>query len=204
MDVRNKILTLFAVVLLSTVNYICGQNYNDKLHIDIHYESRCPDSRNFIKNQLVPAYSKIKDKVVLNYIPFGKAYSYNSNNRVRFSCQHGERECDGNVFQACVLDFIGVENQDSQLSFVACAMDFSKNPFNCAQNMGIDLIKINECTNGEKGIQLQIDAEKYSTPHIRRSGFVPTITYNNKYNSIDFWDSLDDFESVVTQKLGNL
>lgn len=44
-----------------------------QLNIDIFYESRCPDSRDFMQNQLKKSYQAIKDRVNINYVPFGKA-----------------------------------------------------------------------------------------------------------------------------------
>lgn len=66
-------------------------------------------------------------------------------------------------------------------------MDYTKNPSNCAQNLGLDMQKVNSCTNGEKGTELQLQAEEYSRATIARSGFVPTIVYNHQYKvSIQF------------------
>lgn len=101
--------------------------------------------------------------------------SYNYSDGIRFSCQHGQRECDGNVFQNCVLDMIGSDRQDVQTNFVICAMDFTKNPAICAKNIGIDVQKANECAHGNKGIQLQLKAEKDSANVISKSSFVPTV-----------------------------
>jgi Gamma interferon inducible lysosomal thiol reductase (GILT) len=39
----------------------------------VFYESKCPDSRNFMKYQMQKAYPKIKDRVKINYVPFGKS-----------------------------------------------------------------------------------------------------------------------------------
>lgn len=64
--------------------------------------------------------------------------------------------------------------------------------------------KINECVNGEKGIDLQLEAETYSQDIIARSGFVPTIVYGNNYKAGDFWASLEDFEGVVDDQLQDL
>lgn len=102
-------------------------------------------------------------------------------------------------------------------------MDFSKSPTNCAQNIGVDLNRVNQCVEGERGVQLQLNAEKFSFPFIQKSAFVPTVSqsyilalssfkkivffqivYNNVYNAGDFWESLDDFESIVRDKLKNL
>lgn len=80
-------------------------------------------------------------------------------------------------------------------------MDFLKNPSNCAQNLGLDMNKVNQCVNGEKGIELQLEAEENSREIIGRSGFVPTIIYNKQYNAGHFWDSLENLEGVVEEKL---
>ncbi|XP_070500843.1 GILT-like protein 1 [Chironomus tepperi] len=205
MDVKSgcKIIFLMTIFLFSVIKSTNSSDSN-KLNIDILYESRCPDSKNFMQRHLKRVYPKIKDMVKINYVPFGKAYSYDSNDGIRFNCQHGQRECDGNKFQSCVLDVIGSDNQDLQTDFVVCAMDFTKNPQNCAKNIGVNFKKVNECMTSNKGIQLQLKAEQDSTGIIRRSGFVPTIVYNGVYNGNDFWDSLDDFDSIVSNKLRSL
>lgn len=103
--------------------------------------------------------------------------SFDTREGIRFNCQHGQRECDGNMFQSCVLDVIGSDNQDLQTKFVVCAMDFSQNPQNCAKFSGVNLNKVNECMTSNKGIELQLKAETDSTRVIRRSGFVPTVNF---------------------------
>lgn len=64
--------------------------------------------------------------------------------------------------------------------------------------------KINECANGEKGLQLQLEAEEYSKNIISRSGFVPTIVYQGQYKAGDFWASLEDFKGVINDRLQQL
>lgn len=44
-----------------------------QLHIGIYYESLCPDSIRFIKNQLEPEYRNFADFVDIEFIPFGKS-----------------------------------------------------------------------------------------------------------------------------------
>ena len=83
------------------------------------------------------------------------------------------------MFQSCVLDVIGNDNQDVQTNFVICAMDFSKNPSNCAKNIGVNLNKVDECMRSNKVVQLQLKAEQESEGIIKRSGFVPTVNFNN-------------------------
>ena len=99
---------------------------------------------------------------------------------------------------------IGPDDRDKQASFVICAMEFGKNAGICAQNLGLDLIKINTCTESEKGTKLQLEAEEYSKNVINKSGFVPTIVYNHYYKAGDFWASLDDFEGVINDQIAAL
>lgn len=80
-------------------------------------------------------------------------------------------------------------------------MDYSKNPSNCAQNIGLDMNKINSCANGKKGIELQLKAEEFSKQYIERSSFVPTIIFNGQYQAGAFWASLEDFEGVVEDQI---
>lgn len=43
--------------------------------IQVYYESLCPDSVRFIKNQLYPSYRSLKDYVDVLFVPFGKSES---------------------------------------------------------------------------------------------------------------------------------
>lgn len=113
----------------------------------------------------------------------------------------GIQECEGNRFQSCALDVIGSNNQDTQTAFVICAMDFTKDPSNCASNLKLDLKAINECANGDRGTKLQLEAENYSRDIIGASGFVPTITFGQQYNARSQRSSLDNFYQVVKEHL---
>lgn len=44
-----------------------------RLTVSVYYESLCPDSINFITDQLTPAYNDFKDWINLEFIPFGKS-----------------------------------------------------------------------------------------------------------------------------------
>jgi len=41
--------------------------------LDVYYESLCPDSRNFLVNQLEPNWKNMNSYTDLRLIPFGKA-----------------------------------------------------------------------------------------------------------------------------------
>ena len=80
-------------------------------------------------------------------------------------------------------------------------MDFTKIPSNCATNLNLDLKAIEICYNGERGTQLQLEAENYSKDIIDKSRFVPTITYGQQYNARTQRSSLDSFHEIVKEHL---
>lgn len=54
-----------------------------KVTVDVYFEALCPDSHNFIINQLYPSWEDIKDYVHIRFIPFGKS-TVSVNSRVRY------------------------------------------------------------------------------------------------------------------------
>jgi len=49
------------------------------VRLGVFYESLCPDSKNFIVNQLQNAYSKLSNITFLELVPFGNAKVCESN-----------------------------------------------------------------------------------------------------------------------------
>lgn len=45
----------------------------DPVKVAVYYESLCPDSKNFIANQLWPTYQQISDVFTVDFTPFGFA-----------------------------------------------------------------------------------------------------------------------------------
>lgn len=41
--------------------------------VTVLYESLCPDSVNFLRDQFYPAYSTIKERINVELVPYGKA-----------------------------------------------------------------------------------------------------------------------------------
>ncbi len=73
------------------------------LILGLYYESLCPDTRNFVIQQLVPTLQKLNSLGIVNLqlYAFGNA-NYTINGKTKsatFSCQHGVEECRGNTLQ---------------------------------------------------------------------------------------------------------
>lgn len=52
---------------------MAGNAPTNRLNVDVYYESLCPDSIRWIKQQLLPQYDILKDYISVSFIPYGKA-----------------------------------------------------------------------------------------------------------------------------------
>ncbi|CAG2173209.1 unnamed protein product, partial [Oppiella nova] len=82
--------TLVGIVLVSLTIYSCCS----ALKISLYYETLCPDSQRFVKQQLHQAYQLFGDQISVQLIPFGNVDEYKDTNGVlKYHCQHGIQEC---------------------------------------------------------------------------------------------------------------
>lgn len=73
--------------------------------------------------------------------------------------------------------------------------------FQCAEEVGkVDMEVVQKCREGNLGTQLQLRAERLSTPIIDQSNFVPTIVFNDQYDHITNWQAIVDFKKVIDSK----
>ena len=73
-----------------------------KVKIDLYSEPLCPDCLQFIRGSLKTA-ANTKDfwKICeFNLIPYGNARRTQNGSNWAFTCQHGVKECLGNVIEA--------------------------------------------------------------------------------------------------------
>uniref|UniRef100_A0A1A9X1Z9 Gamma-interferon inducible lysosomal thiol reductase n=1 Tax=Glossina brevipalpis TaxID=37001 RepID=A0A1A9X1Z9_9MUSC len=196
--------TIFlCVMMMSTISLALMENPDkEKLNVLILYESLCPDSKQFMQNQLGPNYENLKDFIDIKLVPFGKSNSYD--NGSQFFCQHGPRECLGNRQQSCTLH--QTHDQLEQVKFAVCQMakfDTSSTK-ECSESAGLSS-DINECMNSETGTFLQLEAERIT--HSYAPSFIPTIIYNGVFDQQLQDNSLRDFRGTVCyilQKRGNI
>lgn len=73
--------------------------------------------------------------------------------------------------------------------------------FQCARRINLDIEPLRNCTHGKKGDEI---LAKYGdqTLNLEPSiSFVPTIIYNDVYDTDNQWRSLKDFVAVVCDKI---
>ncbi|KAF4530959.1 hypothetical protein B566_EDAN011340 [Ephemera danica] len=168
----------------------------------LYYESLCPDSVRFVRNQLKPTWEALGPKFLrVDFVPFGKAKSERRpGGGLDFTCQHGPRECYGNKVQACGLSYL-LADHDKRVEFVNCAMSSHDPPAAgelCAQKVGLDYSYIEECLNSPAADALLYNYEQ-RTLKLYPEGipFVPTITINNKFDQDAQAAGQRDLKSVI-------
>ncbi|KAF2883191.1 hypothetical protein ILUMI_22966, partial [Ignelater luminosus] len=190
-DVFKVILSSYILLLID----INAQSEQPKLSVEILYESLCPDSIRFIKEQLYPVWKELSPYINIKFVPFGKSASYE--NGAKFICQHGPKECLGNRIQSCVLN--ALQDQNVQVEYVSCFMDvYKKHQRNeqefgqsCAAKVGINWDYVIQCHDSQLGTDLQLQAEATTAQFSPK--FVPTILYNGKFNQQAQDESLNNF-----------
>ncbi|KAG9343260.1 hypothetical protein JZ751_014241 [Albula glossodonta] len=77
------------------------------VQVGLYYESLCPGCRGFLSEQLFPTWVMLQDIMNVQLIPYGNAQESFDGKRYKFTCQHGEDECLGNMIETCVLNLTG-------------------------------------------------------------------------------------------------
>lgn len=158
-----------------------------KVKIDLYSESLCPDCLQFIRGSLKTA-ANTKDfwKICeFNLIPYGNARRTQNGSNWAFTCQHGVKECLGNVIEACAIKKTDYYTQ--ALPFILClednTTDFSAQGQRCATKLGLDWQAINTCATGTEGnkymLEYAIATEKLNPAHT----YVPWIVVNDKHTT---------------------
>ncbi|KAJ8985067.1 hypothetical protein NQ317_019750 [Molorchus minor] len=179
----------------------------DPIKVSVYYETLCPDSRTFIAVKLHPNYQDIANYVNLELIPYGKAIHSKTNGVYKFSCQHGQSECQGNKYHSCVLSM----NNEAQtnVDIIDCIMR-TRNPSlltnveSCARKFKVDdngINRIRSCSSSEEGERLLAENGDKTWKLEPSISFVPTVVYNDVYDKNSQDQSLIDFVAVVCSKI---
>ena len=73
--------------------------------IDVYYETLCPYSIEFIRNQLQPTFNLLNPSGIIRVrlYPYGHVEeTFGDDGQISFNCQHGVLECRLNVVETCV------------------------------------------------------------------------------------------------------
>ncbi|XP_046665586.1 GILT-like protein 1 [Homalodisca vitripennis] len=195
---------IFVFLAFLTAGFILPSEQDDNLKISVYYETYCPDSINFVMNQLAPMmgeFNKYPDWLILELIPFGFA---KETGHFKWSCQHGPKECAGNKLNACAIDEL-VTKQYNPLymrlvNFIYCTMTADnqvKAAKQCAAQTGVNYKKLMKCykgTEGDKLLEMYGNITASLQPPLN---WVPTAVFNDKYNETENNEAQTNLYGVV-------
>jgi len=97
--------------MLTLLTLVSGVFSADPVQLQLFFESECPFCQQFITGSLQEAWGHGPEfQKVCNFTlyPFGNAKETKGDgNSYTYTCQHGERECQGNLVEACVWGLSG-------------------------------------------------------------------------------------------------
>ncbi|XP_003740590.1 GILT-like protein C02D5.2 [Galendromus occidentalis] len=127
----------------------------DKTKVEVFYETHCPDSQAIMRNGVQKSLPLL-DEVDIELVPYGKADTSGQGGSLSFRCQHGQKECDGNMYHACAIDIH--DDKKQVLEFAICSMSYRQkvleNIEQCAKQHGIDYAALKGCFSSQKGKDL--------------------------------------------------
>lgn len=172
------------------------------VNLTLAYESYCPGCRHFIKTQLWPVFQQMKDYLTVDLLPYGNAHEYYNAKTGKwvFDCQHGPRECKGNLIETCAI-FLSKRDEMKYFPFIHCLEqgDPVEQAKSCANKTGLDWDRISECVNGAEGNVYQ-HAIATETPQHR---YVPWVIFNGIHNDQIEDRALSNLKGLVCDALPN-
>uniref|UniRef100_A0A915KLE2 Uncharacterized protein n=1 Tax=Romanomermis culicivorax TaxID=13658 RepID=A0A915KLE2_ROMCU len=170
------------------------------IKLEIFMESQCPDTYDFLKEQLLPTWPKIQSFVDLKLYPYGKVRENKNDktNDYNFQCQHGPTECLVNQMMCCVINRL---NNDSglYLPVVLCLQNSQPSELRkclLKSTQQLDHDDIHKCATSEEGQLLHHEAGIATNGLRPRLFFVPWILINGKREPQAF----DDLTKTLCEK----
>lgn len=190
-----KSFIVLALIALSFSEYIP--------QIDVYSESLCPDCVDFISRSFGEFYqSEYFNKAHVTFWDFGNGEEEKdeSTGLWKFTCQHGENECYGNMLETCSTHLM--TESDSHL-FILCMYtnifdfndDFDATLDFCVQRES-DKKNILECANSKDGNLYEHYVAKRTEELKPAHNYVPWITVDGDHDEAkeaQIIDSLIDF-----------
>ncbi|KAH9426361.1 hypothetical protein DERP_010929 [Dermatophagoides pteronyssinus] len=126
-----------------------------KVNVHLFYETICPGCQQEFQRSVVPAHKNIGQYLNFDLVPWGNARIFKNDYVFGIICQHGEQECWGNQFHACVINKLSYEEA---FNFVDCFFrthenlkDVKGKCQSCSKELNIDFDKMKQCAESDEG-----------------------------------------------------
>ncbi|KAK7301642.1 hypothetical protein RJT34_12512 [Clitoria ternatea] len=185
-------LSLFVYLALFTLS----SQSDEKVTLDVYYESLCPGSSQFIVDYLPVLFdSDLISIVDLKLSPYGNTKLYpwipgEPITNATFYCQHGEYECLLDIVQACAIDIW--PEVIKHFSFIHCIEKLVSQGKeteweSCFDKLDLDPEPIKQCYTSDYGEKLELKYAAETAALQPRKLYVPWVVLNGEplYEDID-------------------
>lgn len=175
---------------------------SEKIHVDVYYEARCPDSRAFLIKQLGSKWSTLSTYMDVRLVPFGKAtFEPKPEGGWSFDCQHGPDECSGNILHACGIKYSS--NSTQALKYASCLMKTPDAGETCSEAAGLDFKAIDNCHKTLEGENLLHKNGVETLSLEPKLVFVPWIIMDKEWEDQRQWGSIINFKETSCKYIDN-
>ena len=209
-SVKTKILTLTAFLSLGLSTAMATpKNYDPTvINVEIYYESLCPDCTNLISGQLNKSWHELAMTAALfdvDMIPYGNAREFPNRKERKwdFQCQHGHKECLGNIIEACIINRVYLSHY--YMRTLIC-MEGAEDPVEAAKGCieshpeTAHFMKwqdIEACAHGKEGNRL-MHANALRTESLKpKHKYVPWLVFDGKHSAVLDELASRDLSSVI-------
>ncbi|CAG0882932.1 unnamed protein product [Cyprideis torosa] len=175
---------------------------SSSMDIGVYYEALCPDTKRFFLRELQKSISNLPSEIIsaIRLVPYGKATTRRSGSSYVFDCQHGEPECVGNRYHACVIEELK-NDVKKQLEVTTCIFTYGMNAVEgaekCCTQYELNFRDIQSCATGPKGFEL-LAKHGEDTHSLREEiSFIPTVSFDHVNQMKQSFEALKDFRSTV-------
>ncbi|KAI3329799.1 hypothetical protein F4824DRAFT_372422 [Ustulina deusta] len=138
------------LVVGNTAQHAGPTTAGELVPLEAHIISKCPDTRDCLKELLLPAMIRVHEKV-----NFTLTYIGTPTENDGVECKHGPGECMGNIIELCAHQLY--PDAKTWLGFTMClTKDYHAIPQrelveDCALEHALDFEKLNECATRDDG-----------------------------------------------------
>ncbi|KAL1332502.1 hypothetical protein HN51_061295 [Arachis hypogaea] len=187
--------TFFSFFFLALFLFSPSLSDDDKVSLELYYESLCPYSANFIVNYLPQIFQddELASIVDLKLVPWGNA-KLSANGT--FTCQHGKYECLLNTVEACAID--AWPQLSKHFPYIYCVEELVyqgeyREWKSCFEKLDLDSKPIDQCYHGDRGKELELqyaaETNKLQPPH----QYVPWVVVDGE----PLYEDYENFLSYI-------
>eukprot|EP01134_Creolimax_fragrantissima_P003619 CFRG3619T1 len=164
-----------------------------KIKVELYAESMCPFCSNFIQGSLANAWqaSGVFDIMDIDVIMYGNAHEIPNptvHDKFGYQCQHGPKECEGNIVMACAIHVL--DDVQQWFPYILCLEKLRPTDPGSAESECEDFLfvtqskikALHDCVSGDLGKSIiHKNAERTANldpPH----KYVPWIVINGQHN----------------------